>query len=50
LIGHSVLSPVEEIADPLFVKKGVRVFVKRDDMIHPFISGNKWRKLKIYSA
>ncbi len=46
MIGHSILSPVEEIADPLFVKKGVRVFVKRDDMIHPFISGNKWRKLK----
>ncbi|MBI1306569.1 MAG: pyridoxal-phosphate dependent enzyme [Bacteroidetes bacterium] len=24
----------------------VEVFVKRDDMIHPFVSGNKWRKLK----
>lgn len=27
-------------------KAGVEVFVKRDDKIHPFISGNKWRKLK----
>lgn len=22
------------------------MFIKRDDLIHPFISGNKWRKLK----
>jgi 1-aminocyclopropane-1-carboxylate deaminase len=39
-------SPEQELADPLFLDKGVRVFIKRDDMIHPFISGNKWRKLK----
>ncbi|WP_270089816.1 1-aminocyclopropane-1-carboxylate deaminase/D-cysteine desulfhydrase [Sphingobacterium sp. SYP-B4668] len=39
-------SPEQEINDTLFLEKGVRVFVKRDDMIHPFISGNKWRKLK----
>lgn len=24
----------------------VQVFLKRDDLIHPLISGNKWRKLK----
>lgn len=29
-----------------FEEKGVHVYVKRDDKIHPFISGNKWRKLK----
>lgn len=46
MTGHSILSSVEEIKGPLFVEKRVRVFVKRDDMIHPFISGNKWRKLK----
>ncbi len=39
-------SPVEQIFDPLFAEKEVKVFVKRDDMIHPIISGNKWRKLK----
>lgn len=22
------------------------MFIKRDDLIHPIISGNKWRKLK----
>ena len=41
-----IYSPVEQIFDPLFIEKKVEVFVKRDDMIHPFISGNKWRKLK----
>lgn len=24
----------------------VKLYIKRDDLIHPFISGNKWRKLK----
>lgn len=27
-------------------KAGVELFIKRDDLIHPIISGNKWRKLK----
>lgn len=27
-------------------QKGIQLFVKRDDLIHPIISGNKWRKLK----
>ncbi len=39
-------SPVEEISLPLYAEKQVRVFMKRDDLIHPYISGNKWRKLK----
>jgi 1-aminocyclopropane-1-carboxylate deaminase/D-cysteine desulfhydrase-like pyridoxal-dependent ACC family enzyme len=25
---------------------GVNVFLKREDLLHPIISGNKWRKLK----
>ncbi len=44
--GLKIHSPVEQLFDPLFVDKKVEVFVKRDDLIHPFISGNKWRKLK----
>jgi 1-aminocyclopropane-1-carboxylate deaminase/D-cysteine desulfhydrase-like pyridoxal-dependent ACC family enzyme len=32
----------------LSVIKGVEVWVKRDDLIDPMISGNKWRKLKGY--
>jgi 1-aminocyclopropane-1-carboxylate deaminase len=39
-------SPVHQIEDELFDKKGLQVFIKRDDLIHPIISGNKWRKLK----
>ena len=30
----------------LDLKFGVQLFVKREDQIHPFISGNKFRKLK----
>lgn len=41
-----IFSPVQQIHDQLFVDKGLKVFIKRDDMIHPIISGNKWRKLK----
>ncbi len=39
-------SPEQEIIFPLYAQNNVRVFVKRDDLIHPYISGNKWRKLK----
>ncbi|MFN3782330.1 MAG: 1-aminocyclopropane-1-carboxylate deaminase/D-cysteine desulfhydrase [Spirosomataceae bacterium] len=31
---------------PLFKQKKVAVFVKRDDLTHPYVMGNKWRKLK----
>lgn len=39
-------TPVQVLHLPVFEKYGVEVSIKRDDMIHPFISGNKWRKLK----
>ena len=39
-------SPIELIENPIFDKYGVRVYVKRDDLIHPSVQGNKWRKLK----
>jgi len=41
-----IFSPVHQIQDQLFDEKGLEVFIKRDDLIHPLISGNKWRKLK----
>lgn len=34
--------------DELFDQKGLEVFIKRDDLIHPIVAGNKWRKLKEY--
>ncbi|VAW83941.1 pyridoxal phosphate-dependent deaminase, putative [hydrothermal vent metagenome] len=39
-------SPIQELHSPLLEQKSVRLFIKRDDLIHPVISGNKWRKLK----
>ena len=39
-------SPIEKLDHPLFRKYKINVVVKRDDLIHPIISGNKWRKLQ----
>ncbi len=39
----TVPSPLVELRD---VERGVRVLLKRDDLIHPELPGNKWRKLK----
>ena len=39
-------SPVTELHSDLLERKGLRLSVKRDDLIHPVIQGNKWRKLK----
>ncbi|MGC0206179.1 1-aminocyclopropane-1-carboxylate deaminase/D-cysteine desulfhydrase [Streptomyces levis] len=38
-------SPVQEAADDRFERRGVRLLLKRDDLIHPELIGNKWRKL-----
>ncbi|MCZ2141701.1 MAG: pyridoxal-phosphate dependent enzyme [Bacteroidia bacterium] len=38
--------PINKIFLPEFSKNGVEVHIQRDDYLHPFISGNKWRKLK----
>lgn len=39
-------SPIQELVLPVITEQKIRLFVKRDDLIHPEISGNKWRKLK----
>jgi 1-aminocyclopropane-1-carboxylate deaminase len=39
-------SPVEELEEPRFAERSVRLLLKRDDLINPDIPGNKWRKLK----
>jgi 1-aminocyclopropane-1-carboxylate deaminase len=45
--GHrDSLSPVQEVMDMMLELHGVRLLIKRDDLIHPVISGNKWRKLR----
>ncbi|OEU86306.1 1-aminocyclopropane-1-carboxylate deaminase [Streptomyces abyssalis] len=38
-------SPLQEIRDERFARHGVRLQLKRDDLIHPALPGNKWRKL-----
>ncbi|WP_089098838.1 1-aminocyclopropane-1-carboxylate deaminase/D-cysteine desulfhydrase [Streptomyces hyaluromycini] len=38
-------SPLQEVTDDRFARHGVRLLLKRDDLIHPELIGNKWRKL-----
>ncbi|MEG3754583.1 1-aminocyclopropane-1-carboxylate deaminase/D-cysteine desulfhydrase [Psychromonas arctica] len=39
-------SPLQVITHQLLTEKGIHLSVKRDDLLHPEIAGNKWRKLK----
>ncbi len=39
-------SPLHRIRHPLLAAHDVTLWCKRDDLIHPTLSGNKWRKLK----
>jgi 1-aminocyclopropane-1-carboxylate deaminase len=39
-------SPVFKIDLDLLCEKKINLFIKRDDLIHPQVSGNKYRKLK----
>jgi 1-aminocyclopropane-1-carboxylate deaminase len=45
-IDLEIFSPVHQIQHQIFDEQDLKVFIKRDDLIHPLISGNKWRKLK----
>ena len=39
-------SPLQKLALPTTLANGVDIYVKRDDLIHYHLSGNKYRKLK----
>ncbi|WP_243639697.1 1-aminocyclopropane-1-carboxylate deaminase/D-cysteine desulfhydrase [Streptacidiphilus pinicola] len=39
-------SPVQELDDERARRAGVRLLLKRDDLLHPPVSGTKWRKLQ----
>lgn len=39
-------SPVQRLENPFPDPVNIRLFLKRDDLLHPQVSGNKWRKLK----
>ena len=43
---NTVNSILQQLEDPKGLLKGVKIFVKRDDLIDNLVSGNKWRKLK----
>ncbi|MFK4223540.1 1-aminocyclopropane-1-carboxylate deaminase/D-cysteine desulfhydrase [Streptomyces sp. NPDC019890] len=38
-------SPLQAVEDERFARHGIRLLLKRDDLIHPDLPGNKWRKL-----
>jgi 1-aminocyclopropane-1-carboxylate deaminase len=39
-------SILQELHHPDWIERRIRVLIKRDDLIDPLVSGNKWRKLK----
>jgi 1-aminocyclopropane-1-carboxylate deaminase len=39
-------SPLQLLEDPLLSRSGVSLYLKRDDLLHAEVPGNKWRKLK----
>jgi len=39
-------SILKKINDPWLEQRQIELYIKRDDLLHPVISGNKWRKLK----
>lgn len=41
--GHSELTPIH---DDKLHQQQLKLYIKRDDLLHPIVSGNKWRKLK----
>lgn len=43
---HLAPAPMMQIVDDELAKRRIELWIKRDDLIHPVISGNKWRKLK----
>ena len=46
LLVPSLPTPIQEISDTVTKNAAIHLFIKRDDLIHPTVSGNKWRKLK----
>lgn len=37
---------VQRCNHPLLRERKITLFVQREDLVHPYLSGNKWRKLK----
>jgi 1-aminocyclopropane-1-carboxylate deaminase len=43
-INHN--TPILKIEDPIIKDSGIKLFIKREELNHPELSGNKWHKLK----
>ncbi len=43
---HITPSPIQPVEDKWLREKKISLFIKRDDLLHPEMSGNKFRKLK----
>ncbi|MEZ0484074.1 1-aminocyclopropane-1-carboxylate deaminase/D-cysteine desulfhydrase [Fibrella aquatica] len=43
IVGHS---SIDYLPDAFPEPVPIRLYLKRDDLLHPLVSGNKWRKLK----
>jgi len=39
-------SVLTHVGDPFLQQHKIELWIKRDDLLHPIVSGNKWRKLK----
>ncbi len=39
-------SSLTNVCDPFLRQHKTELWIKRDDLLHPIVSGNKWRKLK----
>ena len=39
-------TPLQELTDEVIASAGIKLYIKRDDLVHSTVSGNKWRKLK----
>jgi 1-aminocyclopropane-1-carboxylate deaminase len=46
LFDSTFIAPVTEIKLPEIISGGIQLFIKREDLVDAFISGNKFRKLK----
>jgi 1-aminocyclopropane-1-carboxylate deaminase len=43
---NNISSPLQRIEDDRLDAYNIRLYIKRDDLLHPSVSGNKFRKLK----
>jgi 1-aminocyclopropane-1-carboxylate deaminase len=50
LIDAALPTPLVEVADERLAEHGVRLLLKRDDLVHPELPGNKYRKLRLNLA